>query len=70
MASFEKYGSEGEMDLMSFVRRSMFSCVIRMLFGRENVPQTEEGMAELQDKFFKFDKDFEYGCQLPEFVLR
>ena len=58
------------MDLMSFVRGTMFDSVVRQLFGRENVPQTEDKMRELEKKFFKFDEDFEYGTQLPEVLIR
>jgi 24-hydroxycholesterol 7alpha-hydroxylase len=67
---FSKFGKEGEMELMSFVRHTMFDSVVRQLFGSENVPQTEDGMRELERKFVKFDKDFEYGTQLPEFLIR
>ena len=58
------------MELMSFVRQTMFDAVVRLLFGTENVPQTEAGMRELERKFVKFDADFEYGTQLPEFLIR
>lgn len=58
------------MDLMSFVRCIMFDSVVRQLFGRENVPQTEDEMREFEKKFFKFDEDFEYGTQLPEMFIR
>ena len=59
------------MDLMSFVRQTMFDSVVRQLFGASNnLPQTEAGMRELERKFVKFDKDFEYGTQLPEFLIR
>ena len=58
------------MDLMSFVRRTMFDSVVRQLFGADNVPETETGMRELERKFVKFDEDFEYGTQLPEFLIR
>ena len=67
---FCKFGSEGEMDLMSFVRQTLFDSVVRQLFGANNVPQTEAGMRELERKFVKFDQDFEYGTQLPEFIIR
>jgi 24-hydroxycholesterol 7alpha-hydroxylase len=58
------------MDLMSFVRQTMFDSVVRQLFGADNVPETETGMRELERKFVKFDEDFEYGTQLPEFLIR
>ena len=58
------------MELMSFVRHTMFDSVVRQLFGPENVPKTEDGMRELERKFYKFDEDFEYGTQLPEFLIR
>ena len=59
------------MDLMSFVRQTMFDSVVRQLFGASNnLPQTEAGMKELERKFVKFDEDFEYGTQLPEFLIR
>ena len=68
--SFKKLGDDGEMDLMSFVRHTMFDSVVRQLFGADNVPETETGMRELERKFVKFDEDFEYGTQLPEFLIR
>ena len=67
---FLKFGKEGEIELMSFVRQTMFDSVVRQLFGSENMPQTEAGMRELEQKFVKFDQDFEYGTQLPEFLIR
>ena len=67
---FSKFGQKGEMELMSFVRQTMFDTVMRLLFGSKNVPQTEAGMRELEQKFIKFDEGFEYGTQLPEFLIR
>ena len=58
------------MELMSFVRQTMFDSVMRLLFGFKNVPQTEAGMRELEQKFVKFEEDFEYGTQIPEFLIR
>ena len=58
------------MKLMSFVRQAMFDAVMRLLFGTENMPQTEAGMRELKRKFVKFDTGFELAAQLPEFLIR
>jgi 24-hydroxycholesterol 7alpha-hydroxylase len=69
-SSFSKFGAGGEMDLMTFVRQNMFDSVVTQLFGAENVPGTEAGMRELEQNFVKFDADFEYGTQLPEFFIR
>lgn len=64
------YGSEGEMELMDFVRHSMFESVVRRLFGSENIPQTREKLREMERKFAKYDEDFEYGAELPEIFLK
>ena len=55
---------------MEFVRHAMFDSVVRQLFGSENLPHSDTGMRELERKFVKFDQDFEYGTQLPEFLIR
>ena len=68
--AFSKFGNKGEMELMSFVRQTMFDSVMRQLYGSNNMPQTEDGMRELEQKFVTFDEDFEYGTQLPEFLIR
>ena len=48
----------------------MFDAVVRQLFGADNMPHSEAGMRELERKFVKFDQDFEYGTQFPEFLIR
>ena len=55
---------------MSFVRQTMFDSVVRQLFGADNLPQSEADMRELEHNFVKFDEDFEYGTQLPDFIIR
>ena len=58
------------MDLMAFVRQTMFDSAVKNLYGTKNVPQTEAGMREMEQKFVKYDEGFEYGTQLPECLLR
>ena len=68
--TFSKFGKEGgEMELMSFVRQTMFDSVVRQLYGPDNAPPTENGMREMERNFFKYDTNFEYGTQLPEFLM-
>eukprot|EP00731_Ephydatia_muelleri_P030117 Em0021g640a len=62
--------NEGEVDLMDFVRDSMFTPVVTKLFGRENLPPSQEELAKLQKTFQKYDEDFEYGAELPEIFLK
>ena len=65
-----KFGRDGEMDLMSFVRQAMFDSVMRELYGSKNLPQTETGMRELEHKFVKYSEGLENVIQPPEFLFR
>ena len=33
------YGNGGEMNLMDFVRDTMFECAVKQMYGKDNVPQ-------------------------------
>ncbi|XP_071957038.1 24-hydroxycholesterol 7-alpha-hydroxylase-like [Antedon mediterranea] len=64
-----KLHKRGEMDLMKLIRKVMFGAVVKNLFG-EGIVSGEEKMQELEDIFVKFDDQFEYGSQIPGFLLR
>ena len=79
---------ETEIDLMQFVRSSMFPPVVEELFGKDNLLLTKvsevcviytrlvifsfskDEMLNAQNKFAKYDADFEYGVELPAIFLR
>ncbi|XP_070567755.1 24-hydroxycholesterol 7-alpha-hydroxylase-like [Ptychodera flava] len=69
-AQLNKMAASGKDDLMFIVRRIMFTAVVNNLFGDDVLPTTDEKIQELEDKFVKYDEDFEYGSQLPEFVVK
>ncbi|KJE94881.1 hypothetical protein CAOG_05441 [Capsaspora owczarzaki ATCC 30864] len=56
-----------EVDLLFFVRHVMFRAAVPCLFGREAADG--EKLATLFTNFYIFDKDFEYGTQLPGVLL-
>ena len=58
--------SSDSMDLLQFVRKTLFNGAVESLFGRETVESRREALYE---HFYAYDKDFEYGTQLPELLL-
>ncbi|XP_007901477.1 24-hydroxycholesterol 7-alpha-hydroxylase isoform X1 [Callorhinchus milii] len=63
-------GTEGTDDLCDLVRHSMYSAVVNQLFGRGICITDGNAVREFEDHFKIFDKGFEYGSQLPEFLLK
>ncbi|XP_067840594.1 24-hydroxycholesterol 7-alpha-hydroxylase [Heptranchias perlo] len=63
-------GTEGTDDLYDLIWHSMYSAVVNNLFGRGICPTQRNAVREFEDHFQKFDRDFEYGSQIPEFLLR
>ncbi|XP_033113228.1 24-hydroxycholesterol 7-alpha-hydroxylase-like [Anneissia japonica] len=56
--------------LLQLFRRVMFGAVVNNLFGEGAIPTDEEHIQQLEDIFVKFDDQFEYGSQIPDFFLR
>ncbi|XP_078256272.1 24-hydroxycholesterol 7-alpha-hydroxylase isoform X3 [Rhinoraja longicauda] len=63
-------GTKGTDDLYDLVWHSMYSAVVNNLFGRGICPTDRSTVKEFEDYFQKFDSGFEFGSQLPEFLLR
>ncbi|XP_051880889.1 LOW QUALITY PROTEIN: 24-hydroxycholesterol 7-alpha-hydroxylase [Pristis pectinata] len=63
-------GTKGTDDLYDLVWHGMFSAVVNNLFGKGICPTDRSAVKEFGDHFQKFDRGFEFGSQLPEFLLR
>ena len=75
-----------KVELLTLVKSIMFPSVVSHLFGDDILPQekvwhgvdnimiivtiTQEKLLQFQQRFFKYDEDFEYGAELPEIFLR
>ncbi|XP_003387846.1 PREDICTED: 24-hydroxycholesterol 7-alpha-hydroxylase-like isoform X1 [Amphimedon queenslandica] len=65
----EREGQEVEMELMDFVRKTMFGPVVKQLFGQSNLQLSEEEIKSMLTNFIKYDADFKYA-QLPAIFNR
>ncbi|XP_041044260.1 24-hydroxycholesterol 7-alpha-hydroxylase isoform X2 [Carcharodon carcharias] len=63
-------GTRGTDNLYDLIWHSMYPAVVNNLFGRGICPTDRNTVREFEDHFQKFDRDFEFGSQLPEFLLR
>ncbi|XP_078069858.1 24-hydroxycholesterol 7-alpha-hydroxylase [Mustelus asterias] len=63
-------GTKGTDNLYDLIWYSMFPAVVNNLFGRGICPTDRNTVREFEDHFQKFDREFEFGSQLPEFLLR
>ncbi|XP_059501686.1 24-hydroxycholesterol 7-alpha-hydroxylase [Stegostoma tigrinum] len=63
-------GAEGTNNLYDLIWHSMYPAVVNNLFGKGMCPTDKYTLGEFEDHFQKFDRDFKFGSQLPEFLLR
>ncbi|XP_043538738.1 24-hydroxycholesterol 7-alpha-hydroxylase isoform X1 [Chiloscyllium plagiosum] len=63
-------GAKGIDNLYDLIWHSMYPAVVNNLFGRDICPTNRCTFREMEKYFQKFDRDFEFGSQLPEFLLR
>ncbi|KAE8605327.1 hypothetical protein XENTR_v10015063 [Xenopus tropicalis] len=66
----ELLNPEGTEDLFALVKKVMYPAVADTLFGKGLCPTGKGKLEEFAEHFWKFDEGFEYGSQLPEFLLR
>ncbi|XP_074942749.1 24-hydroxycholesterol 7-alpha-hydroxylase isoform X6 [Phalacrocorax aristotelis] len=63
-------GTEGTGNLNDLVRHVMYPAVVNTLFGKGIFPTSQSEIKEFEEHFQKYDEDFEYASQMPEFFLR
>ncbi|XP_067880727.1 24-hydroxycholesterol 7-alpha-hydroxylase isoform X1 [Heterodontus francisci] len=63
-------GTKGTDNLYDLIWHTMYPAVVNNLFGRGTCPTDRNTIKEFEDHFQKFDRDFEFGSQLPEFLVR
>ncbi|KAG9494667.1 24-hydroxycholesterol 7-alpha-hydroxylase isoform X2 [Eleutherodactylus coqui] len=62
--------SQGTEDLYDLVRRIIYPAVVDFLFGKGMCPTGKDTIKEFEEHFRKFDDGFEYGSQIPEWLLK
>ncbi|XP_005359860.1 24-hydroxycholesterol 7-alpha-hydroxylase isoform X2 [Microtus ochrogaster] len=66
----EDLGARGTVDLNDFVRHLLYPATVNTLFKKGLFPTDERKIKEFYQHFKTYDEGFEYGSQLPEWLLR
>ncbi|ERE89288.1 24-hydroxycholesterol 7-alpha-hydroxylase isoform X2 [Cricetulus griseus] len=66
----EALGTHGTMDLNNFVRHLFYPATVNTLFKKGLFFTNERKIKEFYQHFKTYDEGFEYGSQLPEWLLR
>lgn len=66
----EGLGTRGTMDLSDFVRYLLYPATLNTLFMKGLFPTDKRKTKEFYQHFKTYDEGFEYGSQLPEWLLR
>ncbi|XP_048203619.1 24-hydroxycholesterol 7-alpha-hydroxylase [Perognathus longimembris pacificus] len=66
----EKLGSRGTMDLNNLVRDLLYPATVNILFDKGLIPTNKGELQQFYRHFETYDEGFEYGSQLPEWLLR
>uniref|UniRef100_A0A2K6FK53 24-hydroxycholesterol 7-alpha-hydroxylase n=1 Tax=Propithecus coquereli TaxID=379532 RepID=A0A2K6FK53_PROCO len=66
----ENLGTHGTMDLNNLVRHLLYPVTVNVLFNKGLFPTNERKIQEFHQHFQAFDEGFEYGSQMPEYLLR
>ncbi|XP_042122325.2 24-hydroxycholesterol 7-alpha-hydroxylase [Peromyscus maniculatus bairdii] len=66
----EDLGTHGTMDLDNFVRHLLYPATVNTLFKKGLFLTDERKIKEFYQHFKTYDDSFEYGSQLPEWLLR
>ncbi|KAM5262900.1 24-hydroxycholesterol 7-alpha-hydroxylase [Ctenodactylus gundi] len=66
----ESLGTRGCMDLNKFVRHILYASTVNVLFKKNLFPTQKGKIEEFYRHFQEYDEGFEYGSQIPEWLLR
>ncbi|XP_069343974.1 24-hydroxycholesterol 7-alpha-hydroxylase isoform X2 [Eulemur rufifrons] len=66
----ENLGTHGTMDLNNLVRHLLYPVTVNVLFNKGLFPTNERKIKEFYQHFQAYDEGFEYGSQMPEYLLR
>ncbi|VTJ74886.1 Hypothetical predicted protein [Marmota monax] len=66
----ENLGTQGTMELTNFVRHLLYPVTVNILFNKGLFLTHERNMKEFYQHFQAYDEGFEYGSQMPEWLLR
>ncbi|KAM5167451.1 24-hydroxycholesterol 7-alpha-hydroxylase [Callospermophilus lateralis] len=66
----ENLGTQGTMGLTNFVRHLLYPVTVNILFNKGLFLTHERKMKEFYQHFQAYDEGFEYGSQMPEWLLR
>ncbi|XP_067401025.1 24-hydroxycholesterol 7-alpha-hydroxylase-like isoform X2 [Emydura macquarii macquarii] len=60
----------GTENLRDLIRSVMYPATVNILFGKGICPTNKSDIKEFEEHFQKYDEDFEYGSQMPEYFMR
>ncbi|XP_034622536.1 24-hydroxycholesterol 7-alpha-hydroxylase-like isoform X2 [Trachemys scripta elegans] len=63
-------GTAGTENLSDLIRSVMYPATVNILFGKGVCPTNKSDIKEFEEHFQKYDEDFEYGSQMPEYFMR
>ncbi|CAM4639511.1 24-hydroxycholesterol 7-alpha-hydroxylase isoform X3 [Lepidochelys kempii] len=63
-------GIAGTENLSDLIRSVMYPATVNILFGKDVCPTNKSDIKEFEEHFQKYDEDFEYGSQMPEYFMR
>ncbi|XP_037375731.1 24-hydroxycholesterol 7-alpha-hydroxylase isoform X1 [Talpa occidentalis] len=66
----ENLGTHGTMELNNLVRNLLYPVTVNILFKKGLFPTNERKIKEFHRHFQSYDEGFEYGSQIPEYLLR
>ncbi|XP_051008888.1 24-hydroxycholesterol 7-alpha-hydroxylase [Acomys russatus] len=66
----ENFGTHGTMDLKDFVRCLLYPATVNTLFKKGLFSTDKMDVKDFYHHFKTYDEGFEYGSQLPEWLLR
>uniref|UniRef100_A0A674IP56 Lanosterol 14-alpha demethylase n=1 Tax=Terrapene triunguis TaxID=2587831 RepID=A0A674IP56_9SAUR len=62
-------GTAGTENLSDLIRSVMYPATVNILFGKGVCPTNKSDIKEFEEHFQKYDEDFEYGSQMPEYFM-
>lgn len=66
----ENLGTHGTVELNDLVRHLLYPVTVNTLFKKGFFPTNERKIKEFHKHFQTYDEGFEYGSQIPEYLLR
>uniref|UniRef100_A0A8C3S8R1 Lanosterol 14-alpha demethylase n=1 Tax=Chelydra serpentina TaxID=8475 RepID=A0A8C3S8R1_CHESE len=62
-------GTAGTENLRDLIRSVLYPATVNILFGKGVCPTNKSDIKEFEEHFQKYDEDFEYGSQMPEYFM-